>query len=202
MKVSSYIKATGEKVDAAMTRAMKESSLVMLSCVQKNIERGAEPGNAPLTRAVKQGGATLRDTGALRGSLAAASDKKSATVGTKRPYAKTVHDGAEIRAKGKWLCLPASPYTRTLYRRYGWSAREVIDGLRSAGGDVYVPYKRGTRERAHVIMAKEGRKAPRAIFILKKSVKIPPRPFMFLTDGAMQTIKRVVSETLTEVLTK
>ena len=173
---------------------MRELSLMGLSAIQKNIENGIKPDNAPLTKEVKQGANTLRDTGKLRASLTARHTETEAAVGTNVPYAR-VHNPADGRTetvirpkKATYLCLPASPATRTLYRRYGFAARDVITGLQSNGVAVFRPYKRGTTERANIIlMQKKGKKAE-VIFILKKSITVPARPFMFLPDNVINTM--------------
>lgn len=180
---------------------MRELSLIGLSAVQKNIERGIKPDNAPLTKDVKQGSNTLRDNGKLRSSLHARYSQTQAIVATKSPYAR-VHNPEDGRTKtvikaksGRFLALPASPYTRTLYRRYGFSAREVIEGLKYSGAYVYRPYKKGSHNRSNVIMAVERtksgkKKKPVAIFILKNEVEIPARPFMFLDDATILALEK------------
>ena len=179
---------------------MKELSLKALSAIQKNIEGGIKPDNAPLTKAVKQGNNTLRDSGRLRASLTARHSDTEAVVGTNVPYAHfhNPEDGRTetvIRPKNaKFLCLPAGPETRKLFRKYGWSPREVIAALEAKGFAVYRPYKRCGGERSNVIMAKEKGKEPFAVFVLKKSIKIPVRPFMFLPDSVIAALERRVSD--------
>ena len=175
---------------------MKEISLMALSAIQKNIESGIKPDNAPLTKAVKQGNNTLRDTGKLRSSLTARSTETEAAVGTNVPYAH-IHNPEDgrtatvIRPKGaKFLCLPASFETRQKLRQHGWSVREVIKGLEKEGFAVYRPYKKGTRVRANVIMAKKKGENAFALFILKKSITVPARPFMFLPNDVMAAIEK------------
>ena len=167
-----------------------------LSAIQKNIESGIKPDNAPLTKIVKQGNNTLRDTGKLRASLTARHSETEAAVGTNVPYAH-IHNPEDGRTatvlrpkKAKFLCLPASAYTRTLYRTYGWSVREVIKGLEKEGFAVYRPYKKGMRVRANVIMAKKKGENAFALFILKKSITVPARPFMFLPNDVMAAIEK------------
>lgn len=179
---------------------MRELSLMGLSAIQKNIENGIKPDNAPLTKAVKQGNNTLRDIGTLRSSLTARSTETEAIVGTNVSYAH-IHNPEDGRTetvirpkKAKFLCLPASAYTRTLYRTYGWSAAEVIAGLQRSGYAVYRPYKKGTRVRANVIMAKKKGENAFALFILKKSITVPARPFMFLPDNVINTMQSRVEE--------
>ncbi|MEL3903505.1 MAG: phage virion morphogenesis protein [Treponemataceae bacterium] len=179
-----------------MKPLMRELSLMGLSAIQKNIESNIKPENAPLTKAVKRGDNTLKDSGRLRASLTARHSETEAVIGTNVPYAR-VHNPEDGKTetvikpkRGKFLCLPATPYTRRLFRIYGWSAKEVIDGLRAKGIAVYRPYRKGTSIRGNVIMMKEKGKEAKAIFILKQRVTIPARPFMFLSDDvitAMQT---------------
>lgn len=175
---------------------MKELSLMGLSAIQKNIESGIKPDNAPLTKAVKQGNNTLRDSGKLRASLTARSTETEAVVGTNCPYAH-IHNPEDGRSEtvirpknAKFLCLPASFETRKMLRKHGWSVRQVIAGLEKEGFAIYRPYKKGGRERSNVIMAKEKGKESFPLFILKKSIKIPARPFMFLPDDVMAAIEK------------
>ncbi len=179
---------------------MKELSLMGLSAVQKNIESNIKPDNAPLTKAVKKGSNTFRDTGNLKSSLTARHSDTSAEIGTACPYAR-VHNPDDGKSetvikpkRAKYLCLPASPKTRTFFRRYGWSPREVIAGLESSGYSVYRPYKKGTSIRGNVIMAKKGKGKPEAIFILKRQVKIPARPFMYLEDKVIEAMSARVEQ--------
>lgn len=177
---------------------MKELSLMALSAVQKNIENGIKPENAPITQAVKQGSNPLKDTGALRRSLTARHSATEAAVGTNLAYAplhnpENGQDKTVIRPKkSRFLCLPASRKTRTLFRRYGWSARAVIEGLQKSGVSVYRPYKKGGGARSNVIMAQKKGEKPFAIFILKKSITIPARPFLFLSDEALAAVEKRV----------
>ena len=178
---------------------MKELSLMALSAVQKNIEKGITPANAALTQEVKKGDKTLRDTGRLRASLTARHSENEAVVGTNVPYAETHNpqDGRSetvIRAKnGKSLAIPASAQVRTFQRRYGFSASEVIKGLQKDGYTVFRPLKNG--KPGNVIFAQKktiSRKTMRGtsvpIFILKKSVKIPARPFLFIPDSILDAM--------------
>ncbi len=179
---------------------MKELSLMGLSAIQKNIESNINPKNSPLTQKVKKGGNTLKDTGNLKSSLTARHTDDYAEVGTNCPYAK-IHNPPDGRKetvirpkKSKYLCIPAGPFTRTKFRQYGWSPREVISGLEADGYSVYRPYRKGTSKRANVIMAKKkGRKAE-VIFILKKSITIPARPFMYLEQTVIDAMERKVKK--------
>ncbi|MGP1489927.1 MAG: phage virion morphogenesis protein [Treponema sp.] len=178
---------------------MKELSLMALSTVQKNIEKDITPANAALTQEVKQGNKTLRDTGRLRASLTARHSDTEAVVGTNVPYAQ-VHnreDGRSetiVRAKnGKSLAIPASARVRTFQRRYGFSAREVIKGLQKDNYSVFRPLKNGKPgnvifAQKKIISRKTMRGASIPLFILKKSVKIPARPFLFIPDAVLETM--------------
>lgn len=177
---------------------MKELSLMGVSAVQKNIEQGIKPDNAPLTKDVKQGSNTLRDTGRLRASITADHDATTAIVGTNVKYARLQNEGGVIRPKkAKALCIPASPKTRTFQRRYGFSAKAVLDGLRGDGWSVYQPLNKSGR-RGNVIMAQKGKnKKPIAVFILRKSVTIPARPFMFLPESEIKKMQNRVDTYIT-----
>ncbi|NVP24929.1 phage virion morphogenesis protein [Treponema phagedenis] len=196
MKIQVTLQYDNLKPADSLAPLMKEFSLMGLSAIQKNIESNVKPENAPLTKSVKQGDNTLRDYGKLRASLTAQHSESEAVIGTKVPYARTHNpeNGEKetvVRPKNaQYLCIPASPYTRTLFRRYGFSPRKVIEGLKNKGVSVYRPYRKGTSTRANVILAKEKDEEPKVIFILKKQITIPARPFMFLPDSVIKAMEK------------
>lgn len=162
----------------------------MVSSVQRRINSGIGPENAPLTVAVKRGSQTLRDRGQLLSSIAARVSSTQVAVGTNRQGAATNHFGATITAKGKWLWIPASSRIRTFQRRYGFKVSQVMAGVKSAGYSVWIQSKKNS---SGIVLAKKGKKGkPFALFILKKSVVIPPRPFMLIDSDDRATIMTLV----------
>lgn len=176
---------------AAMPSLLRQVGDHMVSSVQRRINGGIGPENAPLTVAVKRGSNTLRDRGQLLSSISAHVTASQVAVGTNRQGAATNHFGATITAKGKWLWIPASSKTRTLQRRYGFKASQVMSGLKSSGHSVWIQSKKGS---SGVVLAKKGKKGRTfVVFVLKKSVVIPARPFLSIDSNdraAIMTLAR------------
>lgn len=167
----------------------------MVSSTQRKINGGIKPANAPLTTAVKQNSKTLRDRGQLLASITSRSDESSGVVGTNHIGAKLNHFGGTIRAKKKWLWIPASSWTRAQQRRYGFSPGEVMSGLRKDGYGVWIQSKTGAS--GVVFAKKKGKRSKlRLVFILKKSVTIPARPFLFVDDLDRQVIRSIVNSSV------
>lgn len=167
----------------------------MVSSTQRKINAGIKPTNAPLTTAVKQNSKTLRDRGQLLASIASRADGTSAVVGTNHIGAKLNHYGGTIKAKKKWLWIPASSWTRAQQRRYGFSPGEVMSGLRKDGYGVWIQSKTGSS--GVVLAKKKGKRTKiRLVFILKKFVTIPARPFLFVDDLDRQAIRSIVSKSI------
>lgn len=178
----------------------KEIALYMKSQVQKHIKSNTPPANAPLTVALKKGSQTLKDNGHLMTSISAGYSKHQAIVSTNLPYARLVNDGGTITAKNrKFLCIPASRKVKRDMLKVQGGGKEskgliwkYLDSMRAKGYSVYRPYRKGTSTRANVIMGKKKDKDAEALFILKTSVKIPPRPYMYLSDRELKQIDKMV----------
>ncbi|HKL57026.1 MAG TPA: phage virion morphogenesis protein [Sphaerochaeta sp.] len=178
----------------------------MVSSTQRKINGGILPANAALTTAVKRNAKTLRDRGQLLASITSRSNETSAIVGTNHIGAKMHQYGGTIKAKKKWLFIPASSWTRTQQRRYGFGAGDVIRGLRKDNYNVWYQ----VNQNSGVVMAEKklkrykrdqkGKKIHNTIvlFILKKSVKIPARPFLFVDETDHKVIGRMLAETVTK----
>lgn len=167
----------------------------MVASTQRKIRDGIAPPNAPLTVAVKKNNLPLRDRGQLMSSITSKSSASNVTIGTNRIQAKLMQYGGTITAKGTWLWIPGDPKTRTLQRRYGFSPTAVMKGLRSEGIRVWVQSKKGSS--TGVVFAKRGKRGKQwTVYILKKSVKIPARPFLFFDD----LDKDVINSYLTEAI--
>lgn len=158
----------------------------MVASTVKKIEAGIMPPNAPLTVAVKKNNLPLKDRGNLLSSFSAKSDEGQVRIGTNRIRAKLLQYGGMVKPKGQWLWIPADPRTRTLLGRYAHHPTAVIKGLRSEGNLVWFH----TKPTHGVVMARKGKRGkPWVVFVLKKSVKIPARPFLFFSDFDMSMIQ-------------
>lgn len=197
MRMSVSLKVTGKLPDVKpgvsfYTRAGQ----YMVSSTQKKIRSGIQPANAPLTVAVKQGNRTLRDRGQLMASFSSRASEDQTVVGTNHVGARLNQFGGTIRPKkGKWLWIPAGARTRRLQRRYGFSATQVIQGLKGDGYKVWMVSKKKT---GGAFMAQKGMGKPFALFILKKSVTVPARPFLFVSDED----RRILGEMLTREIAR
>ncbi len=156
-----------------------------VSMIQKKIHQGKFKPNSSLTAKIKQGKNSLSDRGSLKASINYKLKNKTVVVGTNHPGAVINNYGGEIKAKKDWLFIPASKHTRTLFRRYGWSVKEVCTGLRKDGFSVW-------RQGRALFYRQKGKdsskKEARMIFILKRSVRIPKREFMKLTSEESDVI--------------
>ena len=147
----------------------------MVSATQRKINGGIAPANAPLTVAVKKGSRTLRDRGQLMSSIADSRIPCGVAVGTNHIGARINQLGGTIRAKKTWLFIPAAYNTRKLQRRYGFKVGACMKGMRAAGYKIWFQVNKKTG----VVMAKNGKRGkPFVLFILKKQVIIPARPFL------------------------
>jgi len=164
---------------------------------------GFEP-LSPATIVYRGAGRPLQDTGALRDSITFnVINDSTVSVGTNKPYAAIQNNGGVIRPKkAKWLWIPAAG-TRQLQRKYGYSATDVLNGLKAAGYTVFfmkdkrvVCYreKRRTRNEKGELVYRS-----HIIFYLKKSVEIPARRFFYLNERDMQLIMKEVGSALEQL---
>ena len=92
------------------------------------------------------------------------------------------------------LAIPAGARTRTLMRQYGATPRSCIDGMKAGGYSVWTVKAKGG---SSVVMARKGKRGiPFALFILKRSVKIPARPFLFIDELDEKVILATIREDL------
>lgn len=155
------------------------------SFVVKRISNGIPPAISPLTAAVRGSGKPLQDTGALMASIHSGADSQGGFVATSHEAAAVNHFGATIKPKrAKKLWIPASAETRRLMRRYSPTPSGLIKALKAAG------YRLWTSKSGKAFMAQAPReKQPFVLFVLKSSVEIPTRPFLYLDDLQHETIR-------------
>jgi phage gpG-like protein len=218
---------TIDVVDKKNTEIMKSFSgkkrLEIMRCVSarahsfilRRVSTTKSPPNSPLTVAIKKGNNPLRDTGRLLASITYRASESQAVVGSNHIAALMNHpeDGKtqiEIKPKNaKWLTIPAGSKTRTMMRRFGFTPKACIDGMKGAGYSIYRPFKKGSNTvRATVIMAQEkgaprlksGKKSsaskwqPFVLFILKKSIKVPVRRFLYLDETELKAIGEFIAQ--------
>jgi phage gpG-like protein len=176
MSMSVTITRKCREIDIDPAELNRKIGLRMVSSTQRKIKGNIAPANAPLTVAVKRGSKTLRDRGQLLASITYRSDTSQAVVGTNHIGAKLQQFGGTIKPKkGRYLWIPASARIRTLQRKYGFDATSVLKGIKADGYTYWLTEKS--------VRAKKGKKGkPFTVFILKKAVTIPARPFLYVDD--------------------
>ena len=179
---------------------MRRVSKYLVSSAVRKINGNIPPENAPLTQEVKQGNKTLRDNGQLMASIAPQNGKDWAAAQTNKKQAKILQEGGTITAKGKSLAIPASYQTRLLMRRYNaQKPRELIEAMKADGYSVFRLKKEGGGN-TNILLAKKKRGEPFALFILKKSVKIPARPYLYLDEADEKFVTNEIRKSVREIL--
>lgn len=177
----------------SLESTMRKMSKYLVSSAVRKINSNIPPENAPLTQKVKGGKNTLRDNGQLMASIAPQNGKDWAAAQTNLKYAKINQEGGEITGKGKGLWLPASAKTRTLMRRYNaQKPGELINAMKADG---YSFSRTGK-----VFCAKTRKGKPFALFLIKRSVKIPARPFLYIDDADERYITKEIKKAVHEAL--
>lgn len=158
---------------------MRRLASYLVSKAQKRIAAGIAPANSQLTQDVKGNNLPLRDTGRYMAGIAAASGTNWAQAGTKDPRARMLQEGGEIKPKrARSLAIPAGARTRQMMRRYGQTPRACIDAMKADGYQVW------STKLSKVIWARKGKTGkPFALFLLRKSVKIPARPHLYIDEA-------------------
>ena len=177
----------------SLESTMRKMSKYLVSSAVRKINSNIPPENAPLTQKVKGGKNTLRDSGHLMGSIAPQNGKSWAAAQTNLKYAKINQEGGEINAKGKGLWLPASGKTRTLMRKY--NAQKPSELINAMKADGYSFSRTGK-----VFCARTRNGKPFALFVIKRSVKIPARPFLYIDEQDEKYISREIKKAVHEAL--
>ena len=170
-----YAKAFG----GGLAPVMRKAAMYLQSSANKKINGGISPANKPLTQEVKGGGQTLRDRGDLAMSITPHSGDLWADASTNLIYARIQQEGGTVTPKNaKALWIPASARVRTLMRSYGQSTPRGLIAVMEADG-----YKFFKPKSSKIYWAKKGKRGKEfPLFIIRKSVKIPPRPFLYIDD--------------------
>ena len=183
----------GKIKESALEPTMRKLSKFLVSSAVKKIKGDIPPANSGLTQAVKQGNKTLRDNGQLMASITPQNGKTWAAANTNLKYAKINQEGGIIQGKAKGLWLPAGARTRTLSRKYNAnSAGELISAMRNAGYSFY--------RIKNVFMAKKKKGEPFPLFVIKKSVTIPSRPFLYISDEDERYITSEIKKAIHKAL--
>lgn len=142
--------------------ALREGALLFTSEFQKNFAEGGRPEKwPPSKRALKEGGQTLRDSGALEHSvLQPQVDSQSVTFGSNLPYAAIHQFGGEIRRAAR---------------------SEIFKRSRISRGPRRGQFKGGTE-------------TGRGMSFKEYVIKMPARPFLYVSQGAEETFGQIVRD--------
>ncbi|MBQ0166226.1 MAG: phage virion morphogenesis protein [Treponema sp.] len=179
--------------NGSLEPTMRRLSKYLVSSAERKINSDIPPENAPLTQAVKQGNRTLRDNGTLLSSIAPQNGSNWASANTNLVYARIMQYGGTINGKSKGLWLPASEKTRALYRRY--NAQKPSELVSAMKGDGY-----SFARIKNAFFARRGKEGPFVLFVIKRSVTIPARPFLYIDERDRQYIDREITKALKKVL--
>ena len=190
-RIPNISKKLSDAARRQMPATMRKISKHLQSKAQKRINSSTPPQNSPLTVENKRGSETLKDSGQLMASINAHSGENWASAGTNLKYARPLQRGAMVTPKKtEWLWIPAGFHVRKLMNQYNATkAGELIPALRDAGWRMW--------RQGRVFMGKAKRGAnPVALFILKKSVKIPARPFLYIDKADEKYIATEIRKVL------
>ena len=158
------------------------------SLVQKNIITGPWAPNSALTQRVKGGNLPLRDSAkpGLVNSMTHTVRNDTAVIGTNHPAAVILHNGGTITPKtSRYLAIPLGAETRRFMHTYGATPRKCLDAMAADGYKVWVA-------KGCILVQKGKTGRVRALFVLKKSAKIPARQFMRLPEASVRIIETAV----------
>lgn len=158
--------------------------IMAVSLVQKNIRKGPWKQNSAMTQDVKQNNKPLQDKGGLVSSISHEVQSDHVVIGSNHIAANILHNGGEIKPKNsRFLAIPASRETRRFMRKYGATPRSCIQSMKSAGYNIWF--------QKNVILAK-AKYGTRTylLFVLKRSIRIPARPYLKLPDQSIEILKR------------
>jgi hypothetical protein len=172
-----------------MGEVMDKIGLYGVGLVQKNLTTGNWAPNSPLTVLLKGSSKPLVGrTGNLNTKLNFRREGTDTVVigypSDTLAYARLVHDGGEIRPKtSKYLAIPATKQIATLC--LSLTPRQVTAQYKAQGYETWFHAAKGD---GAVIMAQSKRGKPFVLFILKRSIRLPARPFMNLDNQAQDLL--------------
>jgi phage gpG-like protein len=187
------------RLGAGLAPVMRKAAMYLQSSADRKISGGVAPPNAPLTQEVKRGSQTLRDRSELVKSIASHSGDSWADASTNLAYARIQQEGGTISPKNaKALWIPASAKTREKMRHYNaWTPGKLIAAMKADGyagykaGKAYFIYKKGRELKS----GKHGKRGQEfMLFIIKDSVKLPPRPFLYIDEKDEAYLMKLVQD--------
>jgi len=192
VRVSYQFKKRSKPIPKDLSAVMRRGASYLVSTAQRRIKTGLRPKNSALTESVKGGTTPLMDSGSYLASIAGKSSATTAQAGTNKKQARLLQEGGIVKAKrAKNLAIPAGAKTRTLMRRYGMTPRTCIEAMEADGYSIYLT------PRSQVLWAKKGKTGrPFPLFILKKSIRIPARPHLYIDAQDEIVILRMIENAI------
>jgi phage gpG-like protein len=190
-------------LEGGIPEAMRRAAAYLQSSADRKIKTGVPPANSPLTASIKRGNLTLRDTNSLAASIAPHSGASWADASTNKRQARILQEGGVIRpTKAKALWIPAGPETRRLMTRYGAaSPARLIAAMRADGygffkrpdSKIFSAYKKSMAkgEGKNLTLRKNAKVF--ALFIVRASVTIPARPFLYIDGHDMGNLMAIIT---------
>ena len=173
---------------------LKKAAIYQQSSTVSKISNTTNPANAPLTVAIKGSSKPLADTGLLMSSITHRVGEDRAIIGTSRRGARMANYGGDIRPRNaRDLWIPANRKIRKELMTYGGKVGPLIRQYKSSGHYVF---RRGNSFFARKRGSKQSK--PIMLFILKKSVTVPARPFMYFSEKDMERIGKIMKESIIE----
>lgn len=164
-----------------MTPAMNGMGRVLKTAAQLRFREAKGPDGQAWQqsfRAQAEGGQTMSLTRRLRNSITYRADHESVEVGTNVAYAVVHQFGGVIRAKnGPFLAIPITPQARRAGSPRNMPGLVVAQSLK--GQFMLLDSETGT---VH--------------YLLRKSVRMPARPFLGASDSDRAELVRVVNDHL------
>ncbi len=179
VKVVKRLPDYAEALKGGLPDTMKKAAKYLRSSANRKINKGVAPENAPLTQKVKGGSKTLRDNNTMAASIAPHSGPLWADSSTNAKQARILQEGGTVTAKrAKALYIPAGPKTRAMIRKYNASSPgDLISKMEADGYEFFYT------KLSKVLFAKKKHGKPFLLFIVRRSVKIPARPFLYIDDN-------------------
>lgn len=186
------------KDNASKPELMEDVGEYMRSSTVKKLKEQKFKNNPPptseFTKSLRHGenkgsGKTLLDNGYLFNSIGKKIEgnsvkvgatniptKKKTFVGTASKYAKIHNEGGTLTAKKNFLYIPGNEEVKAKSQVVG--VRDTINFFKSEG---YKVFYQGRTVRYYKPPLKKDEKAP-VMFYLKKSVTIPKREYLYISD--------------------
>jgi len=163
------------------TPANRRVGELVVRSIVRNFHAGGRPKKWKKSmRANLFGGTVLINSGELKRSINPSATKSSVIIGTNKPYAAIQHFGGTITPKSKqYLTIPIGLSRQE--QRQGKRAKDFSDTFIARSGA------------GNLIIFQNVETGIKPLFLLRKSVTIPPRPFMVIQEEDEDEILRQYS---------